>query len=274
MSLVKTYIMYVPKESMIHKLDPLTKLIILIVLSTQAVLSREPILSTIVIVLSIGLYVLAKLPVKIVANFVRYWAFMFVIAFISYGWSYRGVGSVVWSLGWIHFTDYAILLAISIVLRLLAILTLGLMFYCSTTQRDVIAGLRKLRIPNAATFVLALSIRSLSILYDDYRRIREAQMARATEFEKGNFLVRLRKMVMLFAPLIVIALARVGTMSASIEARGFRVSGGKRTVYYSPRMKALDYVVILALVAESIAVTVLALYGYFTIDWFLSLLRR
>lgn len=266
--------MYIPKESIVHRLDPLTKLILLIVLSTQAVLSREPVLSAIVIVISIGLYVLAKLPLKVVATFVGYWAFMFVIAFMSYGWSYRDVGSVVWSIGWIHFTDYAIYLSISVVLRLLSILVLGLMFYCSTTQRDVIAGLRKLRVPNAATFVFALSIRSLSILYDDYRRIREAQMARATEFERGNFIVRLRKMMMLLAPLIVTALARVGTMSSSIEARGFRVSGGKRTAYYSPKMSRLDYLVLLALVVESAAVLYLAVRGYFTIDWFVSFVNK
>jgi energy-coupling factor transport system permease protein len=270
---VKTYIVYVPKESLIHKLDPLTKLILLLTLTTEAVLSREPVLSGIVIVIAVGLYLAARLPVKILTNFVRYWLFMFVIAFVSYGWSYRNVGSVMWDFGWIRMTDYAVFLSLSIILRLLSILTLGLMFYCSTTQRDVIAGLRKLKVPNAATFVLALSIRTLSILYDDFRRIREAQMARATEFEKGNFLVRLRKMLMLLAPLIVIALARVGTMSSSIEARGFKVKGGKRTAYYCPTMKRLDYVVVLLLAVETAVVLALAFAGFFTIDWFISFLK-
>ncbi|MEM2897512.1 MAG: energy-coupling factor transporter transmembrane component T [Candidatus Bathyarchaeia archaeon] len=272
MSFTRTYILYVPKDSIIHRLDPLTKLTVLFTLTLQAVIVREPISNTLIFIASIIVYLISKLPLETVTNFLKYWLFVFLLAFITYGWSYRNEGSPLLNLGLFHLTDVGILLSISIILRLSSILILGLMFYSSTTQRDVITGLRKLRLPNAAIFAFALAIRNLSILYDDYRRIRDAQMARATEFEKGNFLVRLRKTLMLLIPLVVIPLSRVGTISSSIEARGFKVKGGKkRTFYYTTKMTSLDYAISFILLVETAAVIILTFYGYFNIDWFMRI---
>lgn len=270
MSFVRTYILYVPKDSIIHRLDPVTKLVILFTLSLQAVIVTEPVSGMLIFAASITIYLAAKLPKKILLEFLRYWLFMFAFAFVSYGWSYRDKGTCILEFGWFHLTDIAVLLTVTIIFRLLSLLTLGLMLYCSTTQRDIITGFRKLKVPYVATFVFALAIRSLSILYDDYRRIRDAQMARALEFERGNFLERLKKMVLLLAPLIVVALNRVGTMSSSIEARGFKVRDKKRTFYYSTKMRPIDYAVSSILLGETAVVVALnILYGYFTISWLL-----
>jgi energy-coupling factor transporter transmembrane protein EcfT len=95
-------------------------------------------------------------------------------------------------------------------------------------------------------------------------------MARATEFERGNFLTRLKKALMLLIPLIVVALNRVSTISSSIEVRGFKVKGRKkRTFYYMTKMMPLDYIISFILLIETIAVITLTFYGYFNIDWFM-----
>lgn len=275
MSFTRTYILYIPKDSIIHRLDPLTKLIILLTLTIQAVIVREPISNTLIFIVSIGLFLLAKLPLKIVINFLKYWLLVFLIAFITYGYTYRNEGSPLLNLGLFSLTDIGFLLFISITLRFSSIVTVGLLFYCSTTQRDVIVSFRKLKLPYSATFTFALAIRSLSILYEDYRRIRDAQMARATEFEKGNILEKVKKMLMILVPLTVIALSRVGTMSSSIETRGFSIrEKKKRTFYYTTKMKPLDYVISIILLVETIAVIILTLYGYFDIYWFISIIKR
>lgn len=275
MSFTRTYILYVPKDSIIHKLDPLTKLIILFTLTLQAVIVREPISNALIFIASIAIFAIAKLPLRILTNFLKYWVSVFFLAFITYGWSYRNEGIPLLNLGFFYITNVGIFLSISIILRLLSILVLGLMFYSSTTQRDVITGLRKLRLPNAAIFAFALAIRNLSILYDDYKRIKDAQMARATEFEKGNFLVRLKKALRLLIPLIVIALNRVGTISSSIEVRGFKVRGGKkRTFYYTTKMRPLDYAISSILLIETALVIILTFYGYFNINWFMSIFYK
>jgi energy-coupling factor transport system permease protein len=247
----------------------------LFTLTLQAVITREPISNTLIFIASIALYFIAKLPLKIIINFLKYWLFVFLLAFIAYGWSYRNEGFPLLNFGLFYITDVGIFLSISIILRLLTILILGLMFYSSTTQRDVIAGLRKLKLPNAAIFAFALAIRNLSILYDDYRRIKDAQMARAAEFESGNLLKRLKKTSMLLIPLIVVALNRVSTISSSIEVRGFKVKGSKkRTFYYTTKMMPLDYIISFTLLIETIILIILASYGYFNINWFMHIFRR
>ncbi|MEM3506942.1 MAG: energy-coupling factor transporter transmembrane component T [Candidatus Bathyarchaeia archaeon] len=275
MSFTRTYILYIPKDSIIHRLDPLTKLIILFTLTIQAVIVREPISNTLIFIVSIALFLLAKLPLKILINFLKYWVLVFLIAFITYGYAYRNEGSPLLNLSLFSLTDIGFLLFISIIFRFSSIVTVGLLFYCSTTQRDVIVGFRKLKLPYTATFTFALAIRSLSILYDDYRRIRDAQMARATEFEKGNTLMKVKKMLMILIPLIVIALNRVSTISSSIEARGFSVKDKKkRTFYYNTKMKPLDYTISFILLVETVIVIILVLYGYFDIYWFISVLKH
>lgn len=274
MSFVRTFILYIPRDSFIHRLDPATKLIIMLTLSIQALVIAEPISGGVVFIVSILFFLAADLPFAVLRATLKYWIATMVIIWITYTYSYSGQGSILWQYGWLRLTDYSVLLAFTVMFRLFSIVTLALLLYCSTTQRDIIAGFRKLGMPYLVTFVFALAIRTLSVLYSDYNRIREAQMARALEMEKGRFFERLKKHVYLMGPLIVTALSRVEAMSASIESRAFRVKkAGRRTFYYVTHMRAVDYVIAGSLLLETFAFLVLRyLYGYFTVPWLLSLI--
>jgi len=271
-SFVRTFINYIPEESFVHRLDPATKIIVMFTLSIQALATAEPISAAAIFVVSMLFFLAAKLPLNVLRKTLGLWIGTIVIIWLAYSYSYSGVGTVLWRYSWIHFTDYSVLLALTVMFRLFSVVTLAMLLYCSTTQRDIITGLRKLGVPYLITFVFALAIRTLSVLYDDYGRIREAQMARALEMNKGSFPERVKKHVYLIAPLIVMALNRIEAMSNSIESRAFRIRFGHRTFYYVTHMRIVDYFISIFFIAETSVFLVLrSAFGYFTVSWLLSI---
>ncbi len=272
MSFVRTFIHYIPEESFVHRLDPATKIIVMFTLSIQALAVAEPVSATAVFSVSMLFFLAANLPFGVLRRTLGLWIGTMIIIWLAYTYSYSGQGSVLWQYSWIRLTDYSVLLALTVMLRLFSVVTLAMLLYCSTTQRDIITGFRKLGVPYLITFVFALAVRTLSVLYDDYGRIREAQMARALEMQKGSLLDRLKKHVYLIAPLIVIALNRVEAMSNSIESRAFKIkAAGRRTFYYVSHMRSVDYFISGSLIVETTIFMVLRyLYNYFTVPWLLT----
>jgi len=274
-SFVRTFINYIPERSFVHRLDPATKIIVMFTLSIQALITAEPVSAAAVFLISMLFFLAANLPLNVLRKTLGLWIGTVVIIWLAYTYSYRGQGSVLWQYGWISFTDYSVLLALTVMFRLFSVVTLAMLLYCSTTQRDIITGLRKLGVPYLVTFVFALAIRTLSVLYDDYSRIREAQMARALEMRKGSFLERIKKHVYLMAPLIVMALNRVEAMSNSIESRAFRIRFGQRTFYYVTHMRITDYFISIFFILETTIFMILRYaYGYFTVAWLLSIISH
>ena len=251
----------------------MTRLSILIFLSVPVFIFTEPVSTFAIVIVILAVYGMARLPSTLLRTFLTSWSAAYVLIWVSYIYSYRKAGQVLLQFGWISVTNVAVLLSITFCLRLLGMIVVALILYGTTNERQIVAAFHKLKVPYVASFAFALGVRLLYIAGDDFYRVKEAQMTRGVEFERGNVANKLMKYVQVMVPLVVVSLYRVSTIGAAMESRAFSTGMRDRTYFYQTKFGKIDYVVNLALIAANIAVVVMTyVYGYFTMPWLLKLL--
>jgi len=246
----KSFFLYVPADSPIHKLHPLTKLVIVFVINLISFFVMDfygtlCLLALILILLAIG-----KVPLSLAKSFVMALLGIIQLIMISYLLFTQIPGNIIYFeayvvlLRWhIYVSDATLLNAFTMDIRLVTLFLTTTFFLATTRDRDLIYGLRKLHIPYAGCLMFSLMFRSMSLFVDDYYIIREAMMSKALDFGKGSIAKRLRRYVFLIIPLMILMVKRTEEIAYAIEARGIPIRGRKRAVYHDFPLTAIDYAV-------------------------------
>ena len=145
--------------------------------------------------------------------------------------------------------------------RIATFLVAGLLFVTTTSNEELVSGMRALGIPYAFCFAVGTALRLFPTFLESANTVRQAQAARGHEVGGRTPLGLLRSYVPLLIPVFMTAVRSVGTQAMALEARGFDTRG-ERTFYNRQPFRAADWAVTafgLGLAATSI---VLSLYGY------------
>lgn len=137
-------------------------------------------------------------------------------------WRLKWVLVVLFVVDWIF---VSLDLALIITLRLILLAGAFALFFSTTTPSELRLALEWMRVPHRYAFSLALAFQSIGLLDDEWRAIREAQRARgAWSAPKSNWrhlLERIRDLVALAVPAIVLTTKRAWAMTEAAYARGF-----------------------------------------------------
>ena len=261
--------LYCPGDTFFHRLAPQTKIIFTFLMSVAALFIQMPIWN-LVFLLAVGIPVIwlkfkIKITAKVLGPFIRT-AIVVTLAIMISWLLFSGVGTpIIQVYDGIYITDLSIPLAIAMALRLLSLLSITIILVVTTKERDLIAGMRKLHIPYFICLIFALAIRFIPTLYDDYQTIIEAQMSRGLELEKGKFIERIKKQVIILIPWIATSFKRVSTLANALDSRGF-VPLQPRSFYREPGYSAIDYAFIALCVVVFVLICILRFYfGYLAI---------
>jgi len=261
--------LYCPGNTFFHKLSPQTKIIFTFLMSITALFIQMP-LWNLVFLLAVGIPVIwlkfkLKVTSAVLKPFLR--TAVVVTCAIAVSWLlFSGVGKPIYKVyDGIYITDLSIPLAIAMALRLLSLLAITIILVVTTREVDIIAGMRKLRIPYFICLIFALALRFIPTLYDDYHTIVEAQMSRGLELEKGSLLERVKKLIVILVPWLITSFKRVSILANALDSRGF-IPLQPRSFYKEPRYSKADYVMIFLSFAVFILVLILRYYfGYLAI---------
>jgi energy-coupling factor transport system permease protein len=167
----------------------------------------------------------------------------------------------VWRLKWVllvlFVVDWLFVsldLAVIISLRLILLAGAFSLFFATTTPGELRLALEWMRVPYRYAFSLSLAFQSLGLLDDEWRAIREAQQARgawAPSSSWRNLLERVRDMVALAVPAIVLTTKRAWAVTEAAYARGF--DSPRRRPYRHLVMGWLDWALLAATVAATAA---------------------
>ncbi|GAB1476102.1 energy-coupling factor transporter transmembrane protein EcfT [Bacillota bacterium] len=237
--------------------DPRTKLIIIICMSSLAVLVNYPPLLAALFFISLMLLKLFGVSLRSVCKQMR--ALLAVVLFITLIQSLFGRGGrALITIGGVGlFTTGGVILALEFFLRMLIIFTsAGILSSCGS--REIIQGLVQMKLPYEIAFMAALGIRFLPVFGEELRDARTAIQLRGVNIKALKFKQKLRVYAHLLQPVAAGALIKSRALSMSIEMRGFR-SFPKRVSYRTLGLNALDYTVM----AASILFTAGALAFYY-----------
>jgi len=271
----KTLLGYVPMLSPFYAYHPATRLIMFIFLGVIPLFIFIPEVNVFLLLVNLALLRWGKVDVKRLKIYMpvifTVAVFMFTIVILAPGNdpSYTPLDvlgiTIYYQPFFFTFAAYW---------RLIAMLFGTILYFSTNRERDLLVGLRALRLPFVASYVVGLSIRASGMFMEDFRTIREAEQARGLDTKAMRFSDQVKLYMMYLIPLFSIALRRADEISNALFARGYtlrgRTSTGEmrqdyiRSIYsYSRR----DYVAI-ALMVGIFVITGLAqmIFGIFAIE--------
>lgn len=222
---------YIYRDSVIHKLDPRTKIAWLVGLSFLVFLTDDKPAILALFGIIIASILLSKLPLRAVWNsskmFVIFFTLAYMVLFSLLLWDVRkgAVDGLFFSI------------------KFLVLIIGSIVFAMSTSPRDFLLSLTKLKVPYELAFMLALAIRFVPVITREVNHVIDAQKARAHRitFSILHPVSSMQTFFPILIPTFHLLLMKAFDLSLSIEARAFRA---KEQRTYPPRLrfKLNDYV--------------------------------
>ena len=148
-----------------------------------------------------------------------------------------------------------LMFGVSFALRLLTLGLVTFLLLMTTRQRELVQGFVKLGLPYEFGLTISIGLRYIPTLYILTKNIMDAQKSRGWEMEKGNIVVRIKKMSAVMIPLLVASLKTAHELSIALESRAFG-AGKKRTFLHNIKMGKRDYLTVFT----SLTLLAMALY--------------
>lgn len=237
---------FFPGDTLAHKLDPRTKLI-LTVLYIVGLFCAKSFLSY---GLMVGLLVLsiAVSGVKLKALFRGLKPILVIICFTAVLNLFYTEGEELVSFWIFTITKEGIFAAFFMVLRI-TMLIMGTFLLTYTTSpialtdgmETLLGPLKKIRIPvHELAMMMSIALRFIPTLIEETDKIMSAQKARGADFENGNLLQRAKALVPILVPLFISAFRRADELAVAMECRCYHGGEGK-TKLHVLRFAKRDY---------------------------------
>jgi biotin transport system permease protein len=228
----KTRSLVLREDSPLRRVDPRTKLALSLCGSLAVMLSLQK------LAIFMGLYVLLLFWARLLPEAARQ------------VWRLKWVLLVLFVVDWVF---VSLDLAVIITLRLILLAGAFTLFFATTTPAELRLALEWLRVPHRYAFSLSLAFQSVGLLDDEWRAIREAQQARGAWSKPSGWrdlVAKVRDLVALAVPAIVLTTKRAWAMTEAAYARGF--DSPYRRPYRQLALGWLDGLLLVATVAVAV----------------------
>lgn len=225
---------YIPGDSIIHRLDPRSKLLAMFLLIVISFWANNPVTNLLLFVVT-GIFIsLSGVPLYFFIKGLR--SMFFLIAFTTiFQLFFISSGQVLWEIGFIKITSHGIEQAGIIFCRFVLIiffstlLTLTTMpLSLATAVESLLSPLKRFKVPvHEIGLMLSMSLRFVPTLMDDTIRIMNAQKARGVDFGEGSIIQKVKAMIPILIPLFATSLKRADSLATAMEARGYQGGVGR-----------------------------------------------
>ena len=264
---------YVPYNSFIHRLDPRSKLLSMILLMVCIFFKFSSVAMNFFIyaILFIFIYIImriAHISLKMLFSQLKaMWIMILILLVINV--LVKGDESMgyidVFNTGWIIYYS-AIFNTLYIVFRLIIMLGLTLVLTATTKPLELtnalewfMKPLKVIKFPvHEIAMTISLALRFIPTLLEETDRIMKAQASRGVDFQNGKFSEKIRAIISLIVPLFISALQRSEELANAMEARGYDPSA-ERTKFRVSKWKlgdTISSVIVLLIMGGCIALMV------------------
>ena len=235
---------FFPGDTIVHRLDPRTKIVLLIVYIValfQAVSWWSYALVTLVTVLAMAL---GHIKPKNIFKGLKPMLFIIVLTALLNIFYTQGTPIVE---GWIV-TWEGIGRSVQMILRIVLLITGTFLLTYTTSPIALTDGLEKLLSPlkrigvpvHEMTLMMSMALRFIPTLIEETDKIMSAQKARGADFETGSLVQRAKALLPILVPLFVSAFRRADELAVAMESRCYH-GGEGRTRMKQMKLQNIDY---------------------------------
>lgn len=236
--------LYLDRGTWIHRLDPRTKMIGVLIVFSICSCFNHPLYMA---VITLGVTFVA-VSAKALPNFWRLrhiLILLFIFSTVMWPFFVKGLTSLK-SWGWLHVSRESILYGFAMGLRLVTFVGTGLIFVSATRNEELINGLIRMGCPYPIAFAISTALRLVPNFVGAGATIIQAQVSRGLDLESRNIFRRVGKFIPQAVPLFIYAIRYTNLLAMALESKGFSPES-ERTMYYEPHMGATDCIVLFAL---------------------------
>ena len=258
---------YFPGNSLIHRLDPRTKLLILIAYIV-ALFSASGWIAYGVVFLFLAVAIkLSDVPLKALVRGMK--PLVFILIFTGILNLFFTTGETVLVQFWkITITLEGAVRAFFMITRILLMISGTFLLTYTTSPIMLTDGLESLMNPlkkihfpvHELSMMMCIALRFIPTLIEETDKIMSAQKARGADLESGNLFQRVRALVPILVPLFISAFRRADELATAMECRCYQ-GGDGRTKMKLLRYKYRDFVAFLVSILLIVAVFLLRYFG-------------
>ena len=222
---------YFPGNTFIHRLDPRTKLVLVIVYIVALFLCRRFVSYGVMLTFLVLSIVVSHIRPK--ALFKGLKPLIFIIIFTALINLFYSEGEVLAKFWIFTITKEGIFNAFFLILRIMMLVT-GTFLLTYTTSpialtdgiESLLSPLKVIRVPvHELAMMMSIALRFIPTLIEETDKIISAQKARGADFETGNIFRRAKALIPILVPLFVSAFRRADELATAMECRCYH--GGK-----------------------------------------------
>ena len=227
---------YYPVKSVLHRMDPRMKLIIMILYIVMIFFIKTFVGFGIVLVFLALTIALSHVPLLKVLKSLKVIIILVIFTVVMSVLFYNGKAEdLLWSAGILKIYKEGLLNAGRMALRLVFLVLGPTMLTFTTTPVELTDGLESLLKPlsyikfpvHELAIIMSIALRLIPTLVEETDKIQSAQKARCADFESGNVFKRAKAMIPVLIPLFVSSFRRADDLADAMDSRCYRGAKGR-----------------------------------------------
>ena len=233
---------YFPGNSFIHRLDPRTKLIVLVVYIVALFMAVNWVSYALMAAFLIACIKISTIPAK---SFIRGMKPLLMILIFTgvLNLFFTTEGTVLVDFWFITITTAGLQRAIFMVVRILLLICGTFLLTYTTSPISLTDGLEALMNPlkvikvpvHELSMMMCIALRFIPTLIEETDKIMSAQKARGADFESGSLMDKAKALIPILVPLFISAFRRADELATAMECRCYQGGEGRT------KMKLLRY---------------------------------
>jgi energy-coupling factor transport system permease protein len=230
---------YFPGNTVVHRLDPRTKILLLILFIVALFAAKGWVGYGVMLLVTAASMAASRISPKNIFKGLK--PMIFIIVFTAALNLFYTDGTPVlpgWPITW-----EGVERSIQMILRIILLIAGTFLLTYTTSPMALTDGMERLLNPlkkiglpiHEITMMMSMALRFIPTLIEETDKIMSAQKARGADFENGNLLQRAKALLPILVPLFVSSFRRADELAVAMESRCYHGGGGRT------RMKQLRF---------------------------------
>ena len=248
---------FFPGNSVLHRADPRTKLILTFVYIIGVFLCKSVWSFALLFAGTTAVVILSAIPVRLVLKSVKPIIIIVIFTGLINLFMTRGDGDPLFEYKFIKIYADGVKYAVLMILRITSLVVGTSVILTYTTSpialtdglEQLLAPLKKIKFPvHEFSMMMTIALRFIPTLIEETDKIMSAQKARGADFATGGLVKRAKALIPVLVPLFISAFRRAAELATAMECRCYH-GGEGRTRMNVLRYSALDFILMAAFAA-------------------------
>lgn len=222
---------FLPGDSVIHRMDARTKIVLLIAYIVFIFVARNYMSLMLITFASLLVVLATDISFKLYLKSMK--VILVVVIFTGILNLFYGTGDVLWEWGFLKLTTGGINNAIFVTIRIATLVLISSVLTFTTTPNDLTDAIERLLSPlkifhvkvHELAMMMTIALRFIPVLLEETDKIMNAQKARGADMESGGLMKRIKALIPVLIPLFVSSFRRANDLAMAMECRCY--NGGK-----------------------------------------------